>query len=116
MTVTQKGTRATAAAATAKEFLQSAHKSVKNGKEVEEDDSTLDSEQRERDIADWISRPHEPPLSNKYKEAEIKEEDVGATQDSTEENSPIDKYEECCEYDQEDNRIDTRLSDEKHTK
>ena len=48
----------------AEEFLKSNHKSVANGEEVEEDDSTLDSERRKRDIADWIGRPREPSSSN----------------------------------------------------
>ena len=76
-------TAAAAAAATAEEFLQSDHQSVANGKEVEEDDATLDSKKRERDIVDWIGRPRKPPLSNKDEETEGKEEDVGATQAST---------------------------------
>ena len=59
-----------AAAATAKEFLQSKHETVANGEEVEEDDSTSDSEKRKRDTTDWIGRPCEPPSSNEDKEAE----------------------------------------------
>ena len=61
MTVTQKGTREAAAAATAKEFLQSDHESVANGKEVEEDYATLDSRKREREIMNWIGQPRKPP-------------------------------------------------------
>ena len=57
MTVTRKGAREAAAAATSKEFLNSDHKSVANGEELEEDDSTSDIKKRERDIADWIGRP-----------------------------------------------------------
>ena len=90
MTVTQKRTREVSAAATAKESQKSDHKSVANGKEEDEEDSTLDSKKRERDIADWISQPREPPSINEDKEGEGEEEDVGATQDSTEDNSPID--------------------------
>ena len=51
MIVTQKGTREAAAAATAEDFPKSYHKSVANGKEVEEDDSTSDIKKRKRDIA-----------------------------------------------------------------
>ena len=61
MTVTQNGTREAETAATAEEFLQSGHKSVANGEEVEEYDSTLDSKNRERDIADWIGQTRKPP-------------------------------------------------------
>ena len=64
MILPQKVTREAAAAATAKEFLQSDHQSVTNDKEVEEEDSTSDIEKCERDIADWIGRPCEPPSSN----------------------------------------------------
>ena len=38
-----------------------------------------------------------------------------ATQVSTEDNSPIDKYEEGCEYDREDDRKDIMLFNEKNT-
>ena len=55
-------------------------------------------------------------MRNEDEEAEDEEEDFGATQASTEYNSPIDEYEEGCEYDREDDREDTRLSDEKNTK
>ena len=71
MTVTRKGTRVAAAAATAEDFLQSDHKSVANGEEVEEDDATSDSEKRKRDIAEWIARPLKPPSSNEEEEAEV---------------------------------------------
>ena len=50
------------------------------------------SEKRKRDIAYWIGRPSKPPLRNKDNEAEGEEEDVGDTQASTEDNSPINKY------------------------
>ena len=83
MTVTRKGKRAAASASTAEEFLQYDYKSIANSKEVQEDDATSDSKKRERDIADWIFRPREPPSSNKYEEAEGEEEDVGYTQAST---------------------------------
>ena len=116
MTVTRKGTREAAAAATTKEFQKCDHKSVANGKKEEEEDSTLDSEKRQRDIEDWISRPREPPLRNKDEEAKVEEEDVGATQASTEDNSPIDEYEEGCEFNWEDNREDTMLLYAKNTK
>ena len=91
MTVTQKGTREAAAVATSKEFQKSDHKSVAKGKEEVEEDSTLDSKKLERDIADWIGRPREPPLRNEDEEAEGKGEDIGTTQASTEESSPIDE-------------------------
>ena len=52
-------------------------------------------------------------MSNEDEEADGKEEYVGATQASIKDNSPIDEYEEVCEYDREDEREDTRLSDEK---
>ena len=83
MKLTRKGTRA-AAAAMAKDFPQSDHESVANGKEVEEDDAILDNEKCERDIADWIGQPCKPPSSNEDEEAEGDEEDVGATQASIE--------------------------------
>ena len=51
MTLTRKGTRVAAAADMAKDYLQSNHKSVADGEEVEEDDETSDSEKRNRDIA-----------------------------------------------------------------
>ena len=89
MTITKEVTRA-AAAATAKEFLQSDHKSVTNGKKLEEDYATSESKKRERDTADWIGWARKLPLSNKDEEAEGEEEYVGATQSSTENNSPID--------------------------
>ena len=57
MTLTRNRTRAAAAATAAKEFLQSDHKSVANGEEVEQDDTTSDSNKRQRDIADWIVQP-----------------------------------------------------------
>ena len=68
MTLTLKGTRAAAVAATAKYFLQSYHKSVANSKEVAEDDATSDREKHERDIMDWIGRPCKPASSNEDEE------------------------------------------------
>ena len=62
----------------------------------------------------WIGRPRKPPSRNEDKESEGEEEDFGATQASKEDNSPIDEYEEGCDYDQEDDRKDTGLSDEKN--
>ena len=94
MTVTLKGKRAAAASATAEECLQSKHKSVAKGKEVEEDDATSDSKKRKRDIADWIGQHREPPSINSDGEAEGKEKDAVATQESTEYKSSIEKYEE----------------------
>ena len=71
MKLSQKGTRALAAAvSTAKEFLQTNHKSVANGEEVKEDDETVDIEKHKRDNAEWINRPHKSPSSNKDKDAE----------------------------------------------
>ena len=70
MTVTLKGTREAATAATAKEFLRSDHKIVVDGKEVEEDDSTLDSKKRERDITYWNVQPRKPTSINEEKESE----------------------------------------------
>ena len=52
MTVTPKGTREAAAAAMAKEFQKPDPKSVVNGKEEEEEYSTLDRDKHKRDIAD----------------------------------------------------------------
>ena len=52
----------------------------------------MDSEKRERDIVDWIGRPGKPSLRNEDEEAEFEEEDVGATQASIEDNSPLEKY------------------------
>ena len=93
MTLTRKGRRATAAEATTEQFLKFDHKSVAEGEEVEEDDATSDSEKRKRDIADWIGGPCKTPSSNKDKESEGEEEDVSATQASTEENYSINEYE-----------------------
>ena len=90
MTLKRKVTRA--ATATAEEFLQSYHASIANVKEVEEDDETLDSEKRKIDIADWICQPRKPPSSNEDKEYKNKEEDVVATQASTEDNSSTNVY------------------------
>ena len=73
----------------------------------------MDSKKRERDIADWIGRPYKPPSRNEDEEAEGKEEDVGATQASTEDKSLIKEYEEGREFDWEDDRKDTGLWDEK---
>ena len=74
----------------------------------------MDIEKRKRDIEDWIGRPCENPSSNKDEEAEGKEEDVSTPQASTEDNSPIDEYEEGLDYDREDDHEDTRLLDEKN--
>ena len=74
----------------------------------------MDSEKRERDILERIGRPRKPPSSNKDEEYEGEEEDVRATQNSIEDNSPISEYEEGCEFYQEDNRKDTVLSDAKN--
>ena len=98
MTVTQKVTRESTAAAMVKKFQKYNHESVANDKEEEEEDSTLDSKNHERDIADWIGRPREPLLRNEDKEDESEEEDVGATQASTEDNHPINKYEEGRDF------------------
>ena len=92
MKATGKGSREAAAAATAEEIQKSYHESVANSEEEEEEESTLDSKKSERQITDWIGRPCEPPSRNEYKEAEGKEENVGATKSSTEDNSPIDEY------------------------
>ena len=54
MTVTRKGTRETAEAATFEEFQKPYHESVANAEEEEEEDYTLDSENCKRHIADWI--------------------------------------------------------------
>ena len=75
----------------------------------------MDSEKRKRDIAEWISRPHKPPSSNEDEEAEGEEIDVSATQASTKDNSLIKKYNENREYDREDDRKDTELSNTKST-
>ena len=116
MTVTQKGIKEVAAASTAEEFQKYYQESVANGEEEKEEDSTLDREKRERDIADWIGRPVEPPSRNEDEEAEGEEEDVGATQASKEDNTPIDKYDGGREFEWEEDREDTVLSDEKKTK
>ena len=76
----------------------------------------MDIEKRERDIADWIGRPREPPLRIEDMEAEGEKDDVGATQASTEDNSYIEEYEEGREFDWEDDREDTVLSYAKNTK
>ena len=76
MTLTRKGTRA---AATAEDILQSNHKSVASGEEEKEDDENLESEKREKDIAEWIDRPLKLASSNEDEEDEDEEEDAGAT-------------------------------------
>ena len=53
--------------------------------------------------------------SNKDEAAEAEEEEFNATQASTEDKSPINKYKEGNEYDQEDDQEDTVLSDTKNT-
>ena len=63
-----------------------------------EDDKHLDREKNERDVAEWTVGTHKPLSINQYKEAEGKEEEVGATQVSIEDNSPINEYEVFCEY------------------
>ena len=63
----------------------------------------------------WIDRHRESPSINKDKESEDEEEDVRATQSSTENNSPIEKYEEGRQFDWDEHREDTGLSDEKNT-
>ena len=75
----------------------------------------MDSKKRKRDIVDWIGRPRKLTLSNDYDEAEGNEEDVSATEASTEDNSLIDEYKEGCEYYQWYDSEDTRLSDAKIT-
>ena len=54
----------------------------------------MEKDNCKRDIVEWISRLRKPPSINKDKEAEGKEEYLGATQASTKENSSIKKYEE----------------------
>ena len=49
----------------------------------------MGSQNRKREIADWIDQPRVPPLRNEEEESEGKEEDVSATKSSTEDNSPI---------------------------
>ena len=73
----------------------------------------MDSKKHERYIADWIGRPWELPSRNEDEEAEGEEEDVGATKASSEDNSHINEYVEGKEFDWEDDREDTGLSDEK---
>ena len=75
----------------------------------------MDNDESERDTVECIGRLQRLPSSNKDEESEVKEEDVGATQASTEYNSPIDEYEEGREYNQEDSRKDTVLSNAKNT-
>ena len=73
MTLARQGTRGGAAvAAMAKEYLKSDHGSFASGEEVKEEDETLYSENRERDIVEWIGRPHKPPSRNEDEEAESK--------------------------------------------
>ena len=54
-------------------------------------------------------------MSNKNKEVDGEEEDVGATQASIEDNSPIKEYEKGCEYYREDDPKDTGLPYEKNS-
>ena len=75
----------------------------------------MDSEKRKRDSTDWIGRPCKPPSRNEDEEAEGEEEDVGSTQASREDNSPIDEYKEGHEFDWEDDREDNLLSYAKNT-
>ena len=103
MTLTQKGTRA--ATATAEDVLQSNPKSAASGKEEKEDDEISESKERDKAIAEWIGRPLKPPSSNKDKEDEDEEKDVGAPLASTENGSPGDKDDEGREDDQRQNGI-----------
>ena len=57
MTLTQKGTRAAAATATAKDFLQSDQEILVSSKKVKENDETLGNDKGKREIAEWIRRP-----------------------------------------------------------
>ena len=97
------------AAAASEESQKPDHESVANVEEEEEEDSTSDSEKRKRDIASWIGWPCEPLSRNEDEESEGEEKDVGATQASTEDNSPIDKYKEGRELDWKDDCKDTVL-------
>ena len=115
MKLTQKGTRAPEVAVTAEEFPQLFQKSVANIEEVEEDDATLDSNKRDKDIKDWIVWLRIPLTRNKDEKADAKEEEVCATQSLTEDNSPINEYEGGREYELEYVRKDTVLSDVKNT-
>ena len=73
----------------------------------------MDRNKLKRDITKRIGRPRKLPLRNEDGEAEGKQEDVSATQSSTEDNFLINEYEEGCEYDQKDNCEYTVLSDAK---
>ena len=83
MTLTQKGTRATAAAATAEDILKSYPKTVASGKKEKEDEENLESKKRDRAITEWISRPSKLPSHNEDKEYEDEIEYVGAHLAST---------------------------------
>ena len=64
MTLTRKGTRAAAAAATAKYILESDSGTIASGKKEKEDDENLEIKKRKKAIAEWIGRPLKPPSRN----------------------------------------------------
>ena len=66
MTLTQKVTRAAAAAAaTVEDILQYDPKITARSEEEKEDDENLESKERDKVIAYWISRPLKPPLKQR---------------------------------------------------
>ena len=65
MTLTRKVTREAAAAKTAKDILESDPKTVASGEMEKEDDENLESKERDKVIAYWISRPLKPPLKQR---------------------------------------------------
>ena len=70
MTLTRKGARAAAVAATAKYILQYDPEIIARGEIEKEDDENLESKKREKAITEWIGRPLKLPSRNKEEEDE----------------------------------------------
>ena len=73
MTLTRKGKRAEAAAATAKDILKSGPESVASGEKEKEGDENPESKKHEKAITEWIGQPLKPPSRNEDKEDEDEE-------------------------------------------
>ena len=100
MTLTQKVTRAAAAAAaTVKDILQSDLEIVASVEEEREDDEYLERKERDKSIVEWIVRPLKPLSRNEDEEDEDKEEYAGAPLATTEDGSPSNEDNEGCEDD-----------------
>ena len=105
MTLTQKGTRPEAAAATGEDILESDPETVARGEKKREDDENLESKKQDKAIAEWIGRPFKTPLRNKNEEDNENEEDVGDPLASTEDGYPGNKDNESREDNWEEDNI-----------